>query len=131
MRALDRVFGVLLILGGCGHGLGSYEAYKNQPANLLWALSASFAMWLLAAINLLRAGRQRDHALSWICFAGCLVWIGFVIWFGRLIGNMLDFRVLVNLIVTGVLAAFSIRSAAGTGNINYSKLIRKLIINRL
>jgi hypothetical protein len=111
MKALDRVFGVLLILGGFGHGFGSYQAYKNQAADLLWALSASFAIWLLAAVNLLRAGRKGDRALSWISFAGCLVWIGFVIWFGRLIGNMLDFRVLVNLIVTAVLAMFSLRSA--------------------
>jgi hypothetical protein len=111
MRAVDRVFGVLLILGGIGHAFGSYEAYRNRPADLLWAWSASFAIWLLAAVNLLRAGRKGDQALSWISFAGCAVWIGFVIWFGRLLGNMLDFRVLVNLIITVALAIFSLRSA--------------------
>ena len=111
MRTLDRIFGVLLVLGGCGHAIGSYQAYKNEPAHLLWALSASFAIWMLAAVNLLRAARHGDRALSWVSFAGCLVWIGFVIWFGQLIGNMLDFRVVVNLIITVVLAVFSVRSA--------------------
>jgi len=111
MKALDRVFGCLLFLGGIGHGLGSYQAYKNQPISLLWALSASFAVWLLAGLNLLRAGRRGDRALSWISFAGCIVWIGFVIWFGALIGNFFDFRPLVNLIITLVLAGFSLRSA--------------------
>ncbi|MBV9155029.1 MAG: hypothetical protein JO097_02125 [Acidobacteriaceae bacterium] len=95
------------------HGLGSYEAYKNQPMNLLWALSASFAVCLLAAVNLLRAGRKADRALAWISFAGCLAWIGFVVWFGMLIGNVFDFRPLVHLILTLVLAVFSLRSAFG------------------
>jgi hypothetical protein len=111
MKAIDRIFGCLLLLGGIGHGFGSYAAYKDQPMSLLWALSASFAIFLLAAINLLRAGRKEDSALSWISFAGCAVWIGFAVCFGRLIGNMLDFRPLVNLIVTLVLAFFSLRSA--------------------
>ena len=111
MKALDRVFGCLLFLGGIGHGLGSYQAYKNQPMALLWALSASFALWLLAAVNLLRAGRTADRALGWISFAGCIVWIAFVLWFGTLIGNFLDFRPLVNLIITLALAGFSLRSA--------------------
>lgn len=115
MRMLDRAFGCLLMLGGVGHGIGSYKAYKDEPMSLLWALSASFAIWLLAAVNLLRAGRVRDHALSWISFAGCLAWIGLAAWFGMLIGNMLDFRPLGNLIITVVLAAFSLRSALRHG----------------
>ena len=111
MKALDRVFGCLLFLGGIGHGLGSYQAYRNQPMSLLWALSATFAVWLLAALNLLRAGRTADRALSWISFAGCIIWIAFVLWFGVLIGNFLDFRPLVNLIIALALAGFSLRSA--------------------
>ncbi len=111
MKALDRVFGWLLVLGGIGHGLGSYKAYSNQPMDLLWALSASFAIWLLAAVNLLRAGRKGDRALAWISFAGCVVWSGFAVWFGVLIGNVFDFRPMGNLIITLVLAVFSLRSA--------------------
>lgn len=111
MRTLDRVFGCLLILGGLGHAFGTYGAYSKQPTVLIWALSASFAIWLLAAVNLLRAARKGDRALSWISFAGCLVWIGFALWFGVLIGNMFDFRPLVNVIITAALAVFSLRSA--------------------
>jgi hypothetical protein len=111
MKALDRVFGCLLGLGAFGHAAGSFNAYGNQPMSLLWALSASFAVLLLAAVNLLRAGRRGDHALAWISFAGCLVWIGFVLWFGKIIGNMLDFRPLVNTILSLVLAIFSLRTA--------------------
>jgi hypothetical protein len=110
MKALDRVFGCLLFLGGIGHGLGSYEAYGKDPMALLWALSGSFAVFLLASVNLLRAGRKGDRALGWISLVGCAVWIGFVLCFGRLIGNMLDFRVLVNLVVTVALGIFSVRS---------------------
>lgn len=111
MKAVDRIFGCLLALGGILHGMGSYGAYHRQPMLLLWALATSFAVLLLAAINLLRVGRPGDAALAWVSFAGCLVWIGFVIWFGRLIGNIFDYRPLIHLILTTVLAFFSLRMA--------------------
>jgi hypothetical protein len=111
MKTLDRIFACLLALGGIGHALGSYAAYHGEPMSLLWALSASFAGELLAAFNLLRTSRPGDRALAWISFAGCLVWIGFVLCFGHLIHTFLDFRVLINVIVTTVLALFSLRSA--------------------
>jgi hypothetical protein len=111
MKTLDRVFGWLMALGGVGHGLGSYRAYSHQPMSLLWALSASFAVFLLAAVNLARAGRKGDRTLAWISFGGCVVWIGFVLWFGLLIGNVFDFRPLVNAVIALVLAIFSLRSA--------------------
>ena len=111
MKTLDRLFGCLLVLGGIGHGFGSYNAYRNEPMALLWALSGSLAVFLVAAINLLRAGRRGDRALAWIAFAACLGWCGFALWFGVLIGNVFDFRPLINLVVTAVLALFSLRSA--------------------
>jgi hypothetical protein len=111
MQKADRIFGWLMALGGVGHGFGSWQAYHAQPMELLWALAASFAVFLLSALNLLRAGRKRDGAVAWVSFTGCLVWAGFVIWFGVLIGNVLDFRPLVHLVTTLVLAGFSLRSA--------------------
>jgi len=111
MKTLDRLFGCLIILGGVGHGVGSFQAYKSDPMSLLWALSASYAGFLLGALNLLRAARDTDRAVAWICFAGCLVWTGFVLRFGMLLGNFGDFRVVVNLIITLGLAAFSLRGA--------------------
>jgi hypothetical protein len=110
MRELDRAFGGLMILGGIAHGFGSYKAYSNEPMTLLWALSGSFAVLLLATLNLLRAGRKGDHALAWISFAGCIVWIGFALSFGRLMGNVFDFRAMANVIIALVLALFSLRS---------------------
>jgi hypothetical protein len=111
MKTIDRLFGCLMFLGGIGHGIGSYQFYKLQPTNLLWALSASFATFQLAALNLLRTGRPGDRSLAWTCFAGCLVQVGFAVTFGRLIGNMLDFRPFVTAILALVLAAFSLRGA--------------------
>jgi hypothetical protein len=111
MKTLDRICGALLAAGGILHGFGSYAAYHGQPMVLLWALSASFAILLLAALNLVRSGRPADRPLAWICFAGCLVWIIFAVWFGKLIGNVLDFRPLVQALVSAILAAFSLRTA--------------------
>jgi hypothetical protein len=110
MRILDRLFCGLMFLGGIGHGIGSYQFYRSQPMNLLWALSASFATFLLAAINLLRTGRTGDRTLAWISFAGCFVQIGFAVSFGLLIGNVFDFRPLTTAIIALVLASFSLRS---------------------
>ena len=111
MKIADRIFGCVLFLGGIAHGVASYRFYRNQPTNMLWALSFSFAVFLLAALNLLRSGRPGDRALAWVCFAGCLVHIGLTTWFGSLIGNMFDFRVVVNIVLALGLAAFSVRSA--------------------
>lgn len=110
MKLIDRIFGCLMFLGGIGHGFGSYMAYKNDHITLLWAWSTSFAVFLLAAVNLLRAGREGDRPVAWISMAGCLVWIGFVVWFAGLLGNPLDFRPLINLIIAAVLTGFSVRS---------------------
>ena len=111
MKAIDRVFGVLLGIGGILHGLGSWEAFHTHPENLIWALSASFAVLLLAAINLLRTSRPGDSALAWICLAGCLTWIGFCLWFGAVIHNFFDFRPLTHIILAALLAIFSVRAA--------------------
>jgi len=111
MKAFDRVFGGLLFLAGIGHSLGSYMAYKGDHMILLWAWSASLAIFLLAAVNLLRAGRTADRSLAWISFVACLVWMAFAIWFGRLIGNVFDPRPLGNALITLVLAVFSLRTA--------------------
>jgi hypothetical protein len=109
MKTLERLLGAVMFLGGIGHGFGSYMAYSKDQMELLWALSASFAFFLLASLNLLRTWRSGDKALAWICLLGCLVQAGFAIWFGRLIGNMMDFRPFLNTIVSLLLAFFSAR----------------------
>jgi hypothetical protein len=114
MQAIDRVFGVLLGIGAILHGIGTWAAFHTQPVSLLWAWSASFAVLLLAAINLLRTMRPGDAALAWICFAGCLTWMGFSLWLGALVHNFLDFRPLIHIILAAVLAVFSLRAAVRT-----------------
>lgn len=113
MKIVDRIFGWILALGCLGHATGSFLAYRHSPELLLWSESATLAGMLLAALNLLRAGRPDDRVLGWVSFAGCLGWLVFVIAFGKLIGNYLDFRFLIQGIVTLALAAFSLRTALG------------------
>lgn len=110
MKTMERLLGGLMFLGGIGHGVGSYLAYRNDPMELLWALSASFALFLLASLNLLRTWRSGDAAMAWICLLGCLMQAAFAIWFGQLIGNLLDVRPFINAIVALLLAVFSGRS---------------------
>ena len=91
--------------------MGSYAAYKTDGMALLWAESATFAELLLAALNLLRVGRPNDRALAWVCVAGGVAQMGVVLAFGRLIGNVLDFRVLIQSVITLVLLGMSLRTA--------------------
>lgn len=114
MKVLDRIFGCLLVVAGVAHATGSWFATRNQPFTRLWAESATFAIFLLAAVNLLRTARPGDRALAWISFAGCLIWIGFALAVGALVGNFLYFPVVANVVVSLVLAAFSVRTALRT-----------------
>ena len=64
MKTADYVFGWLLVVASLMHGVGSVLAYRNKPELLLWAEAATLAGLLLAAINLLRAGRPRPVSAS-------------------------------------------------------------------
>jgi hypothetical protein len=113
MNSVDRTFGWLLVIGSLLHAFGSYSAYNGRHEMLLWALSATLAGLLLAALNLLRIGRPGDRTLAWISFAGCLGWLAMVLAFGAVIHRMLDLRVVALTVIAVVLAIFSVRTALG------------------
>jgi hypothetical protein len=110
LKALDRVLSCLLILGGVGHTFGSFQAYKNDQMTLLWSLSASLFVFLLGALNLVRAGRHKDVALCWLCLVGGLCHIASSLRFGFLIGNFFDFRPLIFVLITLGLCAMCVRT---------------------
>jgi hypothetical protein len=110
MKIVDRIFGWLLVVGSLLHAFGSLAAYKNTPVTLVWALSGALAGLLVAGLNLLRADRPNDRALGWVSFLGCFGWIAVALAFGKVIGNILDFRPLTHVITTTVLAAMSLRT---------------------
>jgi len=115
MKIVDRIFSWILVLGGIGHGIGSYLGYKHEPVTLLWALSVTILTLLVAAINLLRCGRANDRPLAWIAFAGSLACAVSAFTFGVLIGNVFDPRPLVHCVAALALTAFSLRTALGAG----------------
>lgn len=110
MRAVDRTFGVLLILGGVGHSIGSYLGYQSNQMELLWALCASLFVFLLGAVNLLRAGRPNDATVAWICLFGLLGWIPTMIRFAMLNHNPFEIHALIFMVLTLGLLFFSIRT---------------------
>jgi hypothetical protein len=113
MKTIDRILACVLILGGLGHAAGSYLGYRHEPLTLLWALSASLFSLLVAAVNLLRAGRPTDRPLAWIACAGSLALSVSAFMFGVLIGNVFDARALVNSLAALALAGFSLKTALG------------------
>ena len=110
MKVLDRVLGFLMIVSALLHCAGSFAAYKDQPMALLWAVSGGLAEILLAALNLLRAGRPHDRPLASVTLAGNVAWLVLIAVFGELIHNLLDFRVIVQAVITIALIAMSLRT---------------------
>lgn len=113
MRTIDRALAVLLILGGVGHSIGSYLAYKANQMELLWALCASLFVFLLGTLNLVRAGRPKDGALGWICFVAGVAWIVTSLRFGQLAGNLLDIHAVIFIVLSLGLCGFSLRTIRG------------------
>jgi hypothetical protein len=110
VQAIDRLFGLLLLIGACLHAVGAVRAYPLGSDVLVWSLSGTLAAGLLAVLNLVRAGRPDDHTLAAITLAGSLAWFGIAIAFGAAIGNVVDPRVLWHAIAALALAGFSLRT---------------------
>jgi peptidoglycan/LPS O-acetylase OafA/YrhL len=113
LKIPDRVLSCLLILGGIGHTLGSFQSYKSDQMTLLWSLCASLFVFLFAAVSLIRAGRPHDRALAWVCLVAGLCWIAASLRFGVLIGKLFDFRPLIFCVLTLGLCAFCVRTLIG------------------
>ncbi|HEX7336090.1 MAG TPA: hypothetical protein VF252_02685 [Gemmatimonadales bacterium] len=110
METVDRAFGWLLIVGGVLHAIGSWTGYRTTPETLLWALAGSLAALLVAAVNLLRAGRPGDLPLAWVSLGGSVAWMAVALGFGIVIGNLLDPRALIHMLNALVLAGMSLRT---------------------
>jgi len=110
-KGLDRLFGALLLIGSVLHAFGSVAHYPLGSQELVWALSGSLAGGLIAVLNLVRAGRTEDPALTWIAFAASLGWVAVALGFGLAIQSLLDPRVLWHAISALVLAGFCVRTA--------------------
>ncbi len=73
----------------------------------VWSLGASLAAALLGVLNVVRVGRPHDKVLATITAIGTACWALLALAFGKSIGNMLDPRVLGNVIISVVLVIFA------------------------
>jgi hypothetical protein len=110
MRWIDRALSILLILGGIGHTYGVLNFYKD-PQTLFWSLTASLLIFLLAAVNLLRSWRPGDLALALTAGCSTAAYLVATFFFGRIIGNVADPRVILFGVLTLGLTLFSLRDA--------------------
>lgn len=110
-KIIDRTLAILLCLGAVGHTYGAITAFRDHPATLLWALCASVVIVLVGALNLLRSWRPGDAWLASLAAAGTLCWLIATVAFGIIIGNLTDPRVIIFLVLTVGLLAFSVKDA--------------------
>jgi uncharacterized membrane protein len=110
LKWIDRGLSCLLILGGIGHTFGVIGFYRD-PHTLFWSLTASILIFLLAALNLLRTWRPNDRTLAAIAACGTAAYFIDTLCFGRLIGDLTDFRVILFGVISLGLTGFSLRDA--------------------
>jgi hypothetical protein len=113
MKIVDRIFGLLLILGTCGHIAGTLMLAPAMSGLWIWSLGAGLTGLVLGPLHLVRAGRPHDRAVALIATLGTVGWFFVALAFGVSIHHVLDFRPLTHMIVSVVLVAFGIRTLTG------------------
>ena len=106
-RIIDRIFGVLLILGACGHTIGTLMLLQPGSGIFIWSLGSSLAASLLGVLNIVRAGRPDDKTLAAIAAVGSACWAVLALGFGLRINNALDPRPAGHFVIALVLTIFS------------------------
>ena len=107
LKVIDRIFACLLILGWVGHTIGTILWTPPMSGIFIWSLGAALAVYLLGALNLIRAGRPNDKTLAAITLIGTACWAALAFTFGESIHNLLDPRPLSHVIISIVLVIFS------------------------
>jgi len=106
-RIIDRIFGILLALASCGHTVGTILWTEPLSGIFIWSLGSSLAGGLLAALNIVRAGRPNDKTLAVITGIGTACWTLVAFGFGVSIHNVLDPRPLGHVGISIILVVFS------------------------
>ncbi len=108
LKKIDRAFGVLLVLGSCGHTAGTLLWLPALSGIWVWSLGSSLAAALLGALNIVRAGRPDDKTLAVITTVGTAGWAVLAFTFGLSINNVFDPRALTHFVTAIVLAFFGV-----------------------
>jgi hypothetical protein len=125
LKAVDRIFGVLLILAACGHTVGTILWTQPMSGIFIWSLGSSLAAVLLGALNIVRAGRPDDKTLAAITTIGTSCWALLAWAFGMSIGNVLDPRPLSHTVISAVLIAFGVLTLLRSSKPSRSELHRE------
>jgi hypothetical protein len=72
----------------------------------IWSLGSSLAAGILAALNIVRAGRPYDKTLALITVVGTACWAAVAFAFGASIHNVFDLRPLGHVVISIFLLVF-------------------------
>lgn len=106
LRIIDRTFGALLALAAGGHTVGTILWTQPMSGIFIWSLGSSLAAGILAAFNIVRAGRPHDKTLAVITAVGTACWALVAFSFGVSIHNVFDPRPLGHVVISIILVAF-------------------------
>jgi hypothetical protein len=129
IRMIDRIFGYLLILGACGHTIGTFMWTQPMSGIFVWSLGSSLAAALLGTLNVVRAGRPDDKTLAIITAAGSASWALVALAFGKSIGNLQDPRAVFHALVSLILVIFSVATLLRkSGEAHFDSSAQKLSV---
>ena len=103
LKNVDRGFGWLMILASIGHTFGTVKWTPFMSGIFVWSLGSSLA------------GRPEDKTLAAIAVGGTFGCALLALAFGKSIGDMLDPRVVGNVVIAVVLVGFGVRTFRRTG----------------
>ena len=107
LRIVDRIFRILLALVSFCHAVGAILWTGPHSGIFIWSSGSALAGGLLAALNIVRAGRPNEKTFAVITGIGTACWALVTVGFGLSIHNVLDPRPLGHFVISIILSVFS------------------------
>ncbi len=107
LHRLDLVLIVILLLGACGHIVGSLSAYPAGSEILVYTLGVAGLGWICGLPNLLRSRRPADRPVAMLALFSSLIQAAVALAWGSAIRHPADPRPIGFVASAGGLVAFS------------------------
>ncbi len=115
MKLLDKIVAWLLLLMGTIHAGVTFRVYKTFDLNAAWFFSTAIAIWLTAALNLLRISYGGSApGLRWVALIANLLLLGLDVAIAAVVPLRSNPQVIVLAVLLALGIVFSLRAPHAT-----------------